>query len=338
MSEMNGLSGHRIKDSETWYAVKHVDDSIRAASRSGGVFTAISDCVLKSGGRVYGCKLEEDFSAAHTYADTREERDAFRGSKYIQSDMRDTFKSVAADLKDGKLVLFSGTPCQTAALRQYVDVTCSHCRNKLILLDIVCHGVPSTAVWKRYLQWIERKKRKQVCAVDFRNKKDFGWADHVESVCFHDGTAFHGTYFRYLYYRSLISRPSCHQCPYTGNYYSDITIADCWGIEKIGTPFHDDKGVSLVILNSEVGKTLFAAVKEELNILECTPKQMYQQGFYKPYAKSEQREEFWRDYKNIPFGRVIKKYARDAFSVRVKRLAKRILHKGDNYDKFRVNR
>ena len=98
------------------------------------MFTAISDYVLESGGRIYGCKTTEDFLAIHTYADTKEERDDFRGSKYIQSDMGDTFENVLKDLKENRKVLFSGTPCQVAALKKYVTITCADYQKNLILL------------------------------------------------------------------------------------------------------------------------------------------------------------------------------------------------------------
>jgi hypothetical protein len=302
------------------------------------VFTAISDYVLDAGGRIYGCKTTDDFSAIHTYADTKEERDCFRGSKYIQSDMGDVLKNVLKDLKSGRIVLFSGTPCQVAALKKYVIISCPDFQKNLILLDIVCHGVPSPKVWKSYLGWIEEKKNKKISAIEFRNKKIFGWADHVESIYFKDGSVFHSTYFRYLFYRHSILRPSCYKCPYKGEYYSDITIADCWGIEKMDNAFNDNQGVSLVIINSEVGKIIFEKIKSNLEIMECKAKDMLQEPLCKPCKEPEDRQKFWNDFNSLKFEKIIKKYARDSFRVRTKRMAKRLLHKGGVYDKFKVNR
>ncbi len=338
MNDKACLIGHTIKENETWYAVKHINEKIRLDSRSGGVFTAISDYVLESGGRIYGCKTADDFIAIHTYADTKEERDTFRGSKYIQSDMGDTFKNVIKDLKSGRIVLFSGTPCQVAALRRYVTISCPNSQKNLILLDIVCHGVPSPKVWKCYLNWIEGKKKKEISAVEFRNKKDFGWADHVESIYFKDSSVFHSTYFRYLFYRHSILRPSCYKCPYKGEYFSDITIADCWGIEKMNTTFHDNQGVSLVIINSEVGENIFQKVRTNLEIMECKAKDMLQEPLLKPCKEPDNRQEFWNDFNSLKFEKIIKKYAKDSFKVRIKRVLKRFLHKGGIYDKYKVNR
>ena len=136
------------------YAVKHRDEETRAASRSGGVFTALSDKIYEENGVVYGCVLTKEFSAAHVRAESKETRDLMRGSKYIQSRLGDTFISVKKDLEDGKKVLFSGTSCQIAGLKKFLVKEYEN----LLCMDIVCHGVPSPAVWKKYFEWLEKNK------------------------------------------------------------------------------------------------------------------------------------------------------------------------------------
>ena len=121
------------------YAVKHKDEEIRAASRSGGIFTALSDLVLDDGGTVYGCVLTDDFHAVHVRTDSRDGRNQMRGSKYIQSKMGDTYKKVQEDLNAKREVLFSGTSCQVAGLKYFLGKD----YDNLICIDIVCHGVPS---------------------------------------------------------------------------------------------------------------------------------------------------------------------------------------------------
>ena len=166
------------------YAVKHKDEEIRAASRSGGIFTALSDLTLVNGGIVYGCVLTEDFTAVHIRAENVAERNRMRGSKYIQSRLGDTFKNVQKDLDTGKSVLFSGTSCQVAGLKQFLKKEYSN----LFCVDIVCHGVSSPLVWEKYLRWQEQKNHgKKVIKVDFRNKNQFGWRDHVETLWFDNG-------------------------------------------------------------------------------------------------------------------------------------------------------
>lgn len=142
------------------YAVKHKDEATRATSRSGGIFTALSDQVLSNCGVVYGCVLMDDFNAVHIRADNEEDCNRMRGSKYIQSKLGDTFKRVKADLDAQKSVLFSGTSCQVAGLKKYLGKE----YDNLFCVDIVCHGVPSKKVWNAYLHWQEQKNHSKVAA------------------------------------------------------------------------------------------------------------------------------------------------------------------------------
>ena len=135
------------------YAVQHKNEEVRAASRSGGIFTAISDYILDQRGVVYGCVLVNNFKAStHARADGKDDRNRMRGSKYIQSRMNDTYKNVRKDLLDERRVLFTGTSCQVAGLKSFLGRE----HFNLLCIDIVCHGVPSPAVWEKYLEWQEK--------------------------------------------------------------------------------------------------------------------------------------------------------------------------------------
>ena len=270
------------------YAVKHKDEATRAASRSGGIFTALSDYILSSGGVVYGCVLTGEFDAAHIRADNTEERNRMRGSKYIQSKLGDTFKNVQADLDTRKNVLFSGTSCQVAGLKKYLGKE----YDNLFCVDIVCHGVPSKKVWDAYLHWQEQKNHSKITSVDFRNKKDFGWHDHVETLYFENGKFTNSRVFKELFYGHTVLRPSCYECPYKSVMHpGDITIADYWGIEKAAPEFDDNKGVSLVLVNNEAGE-----------------KDSMQPPLKAPFPKPENRDQFWIDFENKSFEYVAKKY------------------------------
>lgn len=183
------------------YAVKHKDEATRAASRSGGIFTALSDQVLSNCGVIYGCVLMDDFNAVHIRADNEEDRNRMRGSKYIQSKLGDTFKSVKADLDAQKSVFFSGTSCQVEGLKKYLGKE----YDNLFCVDIVCHGVPSQKVWNAYLRWQEQKNHSKIASVDFRNKKDFGWHDHVETLHFENGNFISSQVFKELFYGHTVS-------------------------------------------------------------------------------------------------------------------------------------
>ena len=187
------------------YAVRHLNEEVRAASRSGGIFTALSDVALAEKGVVYGCVLTEDFQAIHVRAEDAETRDRMRGSKYIQSRMGDTFLQVRKDLQEGRKVLFSGTPCQVAGLKSFLGKA----NDNLLCVDIVCHGVPSPAVWKKYLDWQEKRNKSKVTEVDFRNKQDFGWKSHIETLKMEKGISISSSVFRVLFYKHSILRPAC---------------------------------------------------------------------------------------------------------------------------------
>ena len=314
------------------YAVKHKDEAIRAASRSGGVFTALSDQVLYDGGIVYGCVLTDDFRAVHVRTDNAEERDRMRGSKYIQSKLNDTFNNVKEDLDAKRSVLFSGTSCQVAGLKKYLGKE----YDNLFCVDIVCHGVPSEKVWDAYLRWQEQKNHSNIVSVDFRNKKDFGWHDHVETFYFENGKSTSSRVFKELFYGHTVLRPSCYECPYKSVMHpGDITIADYWGVEKAAPEFDDNKDVSLVLVNDDVGEKAFEKVKERLIWKQTKLKDSLQPPLKAPFPKPENREQFWSDFENKSFEYVAKKYGgsglkNDAksFLRKIKRKIKKLVIKG----------
>lgn len=166
------------------YAARHKDIDEVMKSRSGAAFVAFSDYVLEHGGVVYGAGYKDHFRVAHKRAITKEERDEFRGSKYVQSDLTGIFRLVKQDLKNGLTVLFSGTPCQTSGLNSYVG---KKLRDNLFLIDIVCHGVPGPFLWRDYLSFIEKKKGDTITIVNFRDKKKYGWGAHHETFIFKMG-------------------------------------------------------------------------------------------------------------------------------------------------------
>ena len=306
------------------YAVKHKDEATRAASRSGGVFTALSDQVLVSGGVVYGCVLTDEFDAVHIRADSTEERNRMRGSKYIQSKLNDTLKNVKMDLDMKKKVLFSGTSCQVAGLKRYLGRE----YDNLLCVDIVCHGVPSIKAWKAYLHWQEKKNHAKVTSVDFRNKKDFGWHDHVETLYFESGKSTNSHVFRNLFYGHAVLRPSCYECPYKSVIHpGDITIADYWGIEKAAPEFDDNKGVSLVLVNNEIGEGIFEEVKDRLSWKQTKLEDSLQAPLKAPFPKPDNRAQFWSDFQNKPFEYVAKKYGGIGLENAVKTLSRKIRRK-----------
>lgn len=310
------------------YAVKHKDLDTRMASRSGGIFTAISDYVLDENGIVYGCVLNEKLEAEHVRADNAADRNAMRGSKYIQSDMGDMFRQVKNDLQSGKKVLFSGTSCQIAGLRSFLG---EDFHDGLLCVDIVCHGVPSPLIWKEYIRWQEEKHHGKVVKADFRNKRDFGWNAHVETLCLKKGTrtdSVHSTVFKELFFSHMILRPACHKCPYKDIMHpADITIADFWGINKAVPGFNDDKGVSLVLVNNELGKEIFEKISEKTEYRACRIEECLQPALQVPTSCPDNRSQFWNDYQKKDFGYIVKHYGTPPVSKRVKNILRKVKRK-----------
>lgn len=311
------------------YAVKHKEFDIRMASRSGGVFTALSDEVLHRGGIVYGCVLNEQFEAVHVRAETAGERNKMRGSKYIQSNMGDIFTQVKQDLQNGRKVLFSGTSCQVAGLKAFLQKDYSE---QLLCVDILCHGVPSPLIWKKYLNWQEQKNNGKIISVNFRNKKDFGWRAHVETLTMQDpdGNTFslNSEVFKELFYGHRALRPCCYRCPYKDIVHpADITIADYWGIDQASPGFNDNKGVSLVLINNFAGDRFFENIRDCLEVRECRIEDSMQPPLKAPFDRPSDRETFWKDVEKQEFDYIVKKYRAKTFMTRVKKKVKRVLKK-----------
>lgn len=168
-------------DSPIAYGARHKDMNEIETSRSGAAFIAISDYILERGGVVYGAGYADHFRVVHKRAVTKEERNEFKGSKYVQSDLDGVFRQIRDDLRKGLTVLFSGTPCQTAGLNAFIG---KKLRANLVLVDIVCHGVPSPKLWEDYLGYLEKKMGSPISWVNFRDKQEFGWAAHKETFKF----------------------------------------------------------------------------------------------------------------------------------------------------------
>lgn len=317
----------------TAYGARHKEIKEVESSRSGAAFIALSDYIMEQGGVVYGAGYTDHFRVVHKRATTKEQRNEFKGSKYVQSDLDDTFLQVKQDLKAGFTVLFSGTPCQTAGLHSFVG---SRLRDNLILVDIVCHGVPSPYIWRDYIKYLEGKAKADIIHVDFREKEQCGWRAHKEAFRYSDakrGKEIKETY-THLFYKHIMFRHSCGVCKYTNlQRPSDITIADFWGWEKTNPIANsDDKGLSLVLCNTEKGRQLFESVKERMNSFPAELSNCMQPNLKQPSAIHPQRIDFERDYARKGFIYVIKQYGNigwryqlERYIGKIKRTIKRII-------------
>ena len=258
------------------YALVNNDPEILAHSTSGGAFSAIAETVLKDGGVVYGCSMQEDFKVCHIRIANISDLEKLRGSKYVQSDLGNTFRLVEEDLKNDHKVLFSGTPCQIAALKCFLGKK----SDKLVTIDIVCHGVGSQAYFDKFVEFLEQSNGR-VETLAFRDKKYLGWScggvirysrssnkKNKERPFYN-----HDNYYYSYFLSSVIYRKSCYSCPYANlQRQGDITLGDFWGVESLKLPVDSYNGCSLVIVNTEKGKRVFdslvnvSAVKTKIDL------------------------------------------------------------------------
>lgn len=264
------------------YAAVNPDEEIRRQSSSGGIFTLLAETVIADNGVVFGARFDKHWNVVHDYTETLEGLAAFRGSKYVQSRIGNAYSQTEQFLKAGRKVMFTGTPCQVNGLKQFLRKEYAN----LLAVDFVCHGVPGPKVWRKYLdEEVARLCDKNsvsshhissfpdrdtlVKSISFRNKA-LGWKKYSfvltlskastageQNTVSYSSLFYDNTYMQ-AFLANLSLRPSCYECPAkAGKSGSDITLGDFWGIENIDQSMDDDKGTSLLILNTQKGKEVF---------------------------------------------------------------------------------
>ncbi len=250
-------------------ATVHTDATIRRESSSGGLFTALAEETIHQDGVVFGARFDERFHVVHSYTDTIEGLAAFRGSKYVQSDLGESFRKAKEFLRAGRKVLFCGTGCQVAGLRAFLGRP----YEDLLTLDILCHGVSSPSVWKSYLQQCivqTDEKMENLRGVDFRDKRN-GWKVYGFRLNFTDKEVFVNqadNHYMKGYFANLYLRPSCHHCQFRHfGCGSDLTTGDCWGIEQhhVLPECNDNKGMNVVFVHSAKGELALKKVAYKLH-------------------------------------------------------------------------
>lgn len=257
------------------FAAKNKNEEVRRKSSSGGVFTLLSEYVLDNGGVVFGAKFDDDWNVIHSWTDTKDGIAAFRGSKYVQSTIGNTYREAKDFLTQGRKVLFSGTPCQIAGLKKYLRTD----YDNLLTVEVVCHGTPSPKVWNSYLEFRRSNKCEndisKISDISFRDKTN-GWKQFGFKISYSlanlektniELTPFKEDIYMKGFLRNIYLRPSCYSCPARkGKSEADISLGDYWGIEKFHPEFDDDKGCNLVLINTSIGENYFEQI--EINKME----------------------------------------------------------------------
>ena len=282
------------------YAAMHNDDEVREHSSSGGIFHMLAEKTLGKGGVVFGARFDEEWQVVIASAETIEEVMPFLGSKYVQARTEDAFRKAEGFLKQGRHVLFSGTRCQIAGLHHFLRKE----YDNLITVDFVCHGVPSPLVWRRYLKEVTQNVHR-INEIHFRNKKD-GWKRFCLDLKYDrdnqtvEVSSFHGVnHFMRAFLSDMILRPSCHDCKAKeGRSMSDITIADFWGVNIEMPEMDDDKGTSLLIVNTEKGKEYIDWERMKWKETELEIVRKYNAGFSASTIPHYRRDLFFMKLKS----------------------------------------
>jgi coenzyme F420-reducing hydrogenase beta subunit len=246
------------------------NESIRLESSSGGIFTVLAEKILDDGGVVIGVAQVEPTKFGHVIVDNKADLVKLRGSKYVLADAGVIYRTVHSLLKTGKRVLFSGTPCQVAAL--YAVLGKSSASPELTTVDIVCHGTPSVKVFEKYVQEQNFNRKASLETINFRDKRT-GWSGYSLSLSFVGGDSLlvHHNQSKYmrLFLNGICQNRSCDNCHYRNlPRIADITLGDFWGIAKYHPEMDDNRGTSVVLLNTNHGKALFDSVADKVALCE----------------------------------------------------------------------
>ncbi|HJJ11534.1 MAG TPA: Coenzyme F420 hydrogenase/dehydrogenase, beta subunit C-terminal domain [Clostridiaceae bacterium] len=277
------------------YAMRNRNNEDLSKSSSGGIFSVIADYVFENDGVVFGAAYDDKLNVNHIKAENQQELEALRSSKYVQSNIGETYKGAEKLLKEGRIVLFTGTPCQIAGLNSYLIKKYKN----LITCDLVCHGVPSQKLFHTYIEYLSRKFNSRVVKYNFRSKDKNGWGLFTK-VETEDGK------IRYIkpdfdpYYSNFLEsttyRLNCYQCHYTScNRVSNITLADYWGISGIHPDFYKEEGNSLILINDKKGEQIFEKIADKIEYIQTDLEKAanHNKNLVRPSKYSNERQKIY---------------------------------------------
>ena len=312
------------------YGVINTNDQISLTSSSGGAFTALARTILRQNGVVFGACFDKDYQVVIAYAEDEDSLEAFKGSKYVQAQVGESFSKCKFFLNQNKIVLFSGTPCQISGLKHFLKKD----YDSLYTVDVVCHGAPSPMVWKTYLNWCKRQNSGlfPIRNISFRDKCS-GWKGYSFTIKGQNCTL--STPYKYNPYMKaflwdVILRPSCYECKAkAGASHADLTLGDFWGVDRIMPSVDDNKGVSLVLANSIKGKELLNKTVE-LNVFDTDYDKAvyYNPAIVNPVKPHPKRNYFFKNFNSTDsFENLVEKCLKPSLNEKCVDALKWIYHK-----------
>lgn len=318
------------------YIFQNANDDVRRQSTSGGAFSAIAEKIIDKNGIVYGVIFDKDFNVIHKGIENKEELYKFRNSKYVQSNLNNVFKEVKENLEKDRWVCFSGTSCQIEGLKNFLRKQ----YEKLLLVDVVCRAVPSPLIWKKYLK-LKTQENKDIDKIYFRDKlygykySNFSVYDSQNNLRYHNGVE-SDPYLR-AFFSNICDRPSCYNCKFKKlNRESDITLWDCFNVEKYNSKLDDDKGTTRILANTVKGKRFV----EELGVthnLEEIDVELATKNFlamFQSVKYNSERSDFFEDVGKLEEKELFTKYFSDNITVKSERVIRKLLLKTGIYKKI----
>ena len=303
---------------QTAFGGYHIDNNILQESTSGGAFSAICETFCDTNYAIFGAKTV-GLEVYHDYIENIKDLKIFRQSKYVQSHMGDNYKKTKYFLDQGEKVIFSGTPCQIAGLKNYL----SKDYDNLLTIEVICEGVPSPLYIEKYAKYISNKKHFNVESVEYRFKDTNKWDFEVMKMMGLSSHENDGTFksfkidrwfnpFWNIWLKHLMSRPSCYECQYAKRErVADITLGDLWGVHLYCQDLYNkNKGASLIIANNDKGKEVISNINSKFHIRELNINDAikYQSPLRKHIDNNDKRDEFIEDLKNMEYSDIIKKW------------------------------
>lgn len=289
------------------FAAYALDKTLLENSSSGAIFPLLAKHVLSNGGIVFGAAFDKQFVVRHIGIETLDDLPKLCSSKYVQSEIGETYSEAKAALKAGRTVYFSGTPCQVAGLKSYLRREYEN----LITQDVVCHSTPSPQIWKNYKRLLEKTYNGKITSFSFRYKKN-GWEGYYIRAVFDNGSEYLRKAaedpYQQGFIKGLYSRPSCYSCRFKGiQRTSDITLADFWGVRNIMPEAYEPNGTSIVLLHSKKAENLFQKIAPEIRTFSAEANTLltFNQAAYAPVKKPKRCKQFYKSYKKTEFGQLV---------------------------------
>lgn len=301
------------QEAQKIYACWSKDDSLRARSSSGGIFSLLAEKILSESGAVCAVGYSDDCKEClHKIIRTPEGLDDLRRAKFVQSKKNDIYQKIKSLLLDGIEVLFCGTPCEVGGLRQFLGKEYSN----LLTCDLICGCVSSPLVYRKYIEFLNNTYDAHAVSVNFKDKRK-GWRGKAISVRFDDGTEYYNSILDDDYCVSFHSRynirPSCFNCKYRSlSRGADLTLGDFWAIEKFKEEYDDNRGTSFVLVNTTKGDNILNSLdlnihKMEINYEEYVTKYNWCMHHNPLRMPENERRTFYNDVRNIPFNQMAAK-------------------------------